>query len=66
MDTTKELPELGESNVRLFEIECDCCGRAYDADLPAAIPHENGRLIWVCPNCGCPSKPVSQGVARSR
>jgi hypothetical protein len=62
METTKELPRLGERSLRLFEIQCDCCGHAYDADLPIAVPLENARLVWLCPTCGCPSLAVRRDM----
>jgi Zn finger protein HypA/HybF involved in hydrogenase expression len=65
MEMTKESPGLGARVRRLFEIQCDCCGGAYDADLSNAMSLENDRLVWLCPTCGCPSGAVRRDVANA-
>lgn len=65
MEMTTELPRLGERTLRLFEIQCDCCGNAYDADMLTAMHLKNDRLIWVCPTCGCPSIAIRRDVANA-
>lgn len=41
-------------NTRIV-IDCDGCGRCYDADPALRIPTGRGKEVWACPNCGTPS-----------